>query len=829
MLEGSFSIVEIEISSGVDIMKLTDFQLVSVAGFLHDIGKVRQRAEYGLISEYNESYCPTDKNGKLSYVHTAHTAEFLDEFVKKFDIEFDRDDKNLINVAAKHHLKGEIGVLAAVIRKADRLSSGFEREDSKNEGHYKKDRLESIFSQVWLEDDSKNKKKERLKTFYYPIKKLDFDITPKEDSAEDDKNAYKSIYNGFVRDLEKINKNVSFDVFWDALEYLLEVYTWSVPSSSHYSYPRISLFDHLKTTAAIAQALYGFHKAGGTLEESKIESIKDNEFLLVQGDFSGIQNFIFSKMGESNKFAAKILRARSFFVSLSTDLAAYDICNKLNFTKAAIVMNAGGKFTMLLSNTPKSQEVLYEVEDEINESFRDLTFGETRFYIASVFLSDSDFDSKSDAFAKKLERLVMELEKKKLQPKIEQFVFDGYVDEVSRSGKGVCKICGKHVAVYDDEVPICEHCKGFREIGANLVRKRYFKVTRGEKEGVPEIVNGYKLDFLSGKGNLASFIKDALLVYDLERDSEFEGVAKGKISGYVPVYTKEEKEIGKYEGLDVDEIADVNDPKTFAMIAEDAKEPNEKGEYVGEAFLGILKADVDNLGRIFIEGIKGDTEGNTGNSGGISKRVSLSRMLDFFFTGWLQYKLKTEYKYRSVYTVFSGGDDLFLIGPFNQIIDLAREINSHLKDYTKNDDFHLSCGISFLKPKVPVYQMAESAESILERAKKVDGKNSIGIFGKVVKWSEFEEMMDDKRLVNVLEDISNSLRYSLFKFSYMAEGKGGYRDLMWKPLLSYQVYRNVKNNELRGAVLRILMDSLEKYRDKFVVPLSNYIYRSRRK
>ena len=809
-------------------MRLDDFQLISLAGLLHDIGKVRQRAGYKIRNDYNELYCPTDKDGNPRYVHVAHTAEFLDEFIEKFGIEAESDNKSLINIASKHHLRGEVGVLAAVVRKADRLSSGFEREESRDEGRYKRDRLESIFSQVWLKD--------RPKTFYYPIEKLNYEIIPDSNKEETDKEAYKRIYDGFLNDLGKVSKNVSFDVFWDALEYLLEIYTWSVPSSSYFSYPRISLFDHLKTTAAIAQALYGFHKTGGTLEEGKIESIKDDEFLLVQGDFSGIQNFIFSKMGESNKFAAKILRARSFFVSLSTDLAAYDICKKLNLTKAAIVMNAGGKFTMLLPNTPESVKVIYEVEDEINKSFRELTFGETRFYIAHIQLSDSDFDSKSDAFAKKMERLVMELEKKKLQPKIEQFVFDGYIDEVSKSESGICKICGKHVAIEDEDVPICEHCRDFREIGTNLVRKRYFRITRDRGQ---QIVNGYRLDFLpdiEGKAKLASLTRQALLVYDLKRDGKFEGVAKGKTSGYVPVYSREESEIGKYDELDENEISEVEEPKTFAMIAEDAKEPNKEGKYVGEAFLGILKADVDNLGRIFIEGVKGDIDGKSGNSGGISKRVSLSRMLDFFFTGWLQHKLKT--KYVSVYTVFSGGDDLFLIGPFNQIIDLAREINSHLKEYTKNDDFHLSCGISFLKPKVPVYQMAESAESILGDAKKIEGKNSIGIFGKVVKWSEFEEMMEDECIKNILEQdddkVSRGLKYSLFKFSEMSdfaspEGKNKtYRDLLWKPLLIYQIYRNV-DKELKEEALKVLVTSIEKYRDKFVIPLSNYIYRSRRK
>ena len=89
--------------------------------------------------------------------------------------------------------------------------------------------------------------------------------------------------------------------------------------------------------------------------------------------------------------------------------------------------------------------------------------------------------------------------------------------------------------------------------------------------------------------------------------------------------------------------------------------------------------------------------------------------------------------------------------------------------------------------------------------------------------------MEDERLVNVLEGISNSLRYALFKFSSMAEGKGGYRDLMWKPLLSYQVYRNVKGSKMKKEVLNVLFDRVSKYKSKITIPLSNYIYRKRRR
>jgi CRISPR-associated protein Csm1 len=48
----------------------------------------------------------------------------------------------------------------------------------------------------------------------------------------------------------------------------------------------------------------------------------ERKFLLVQGDFFGIQNFLFAAGAETRKQAAKLLRGRSFQVSLFTEMAA---------------------------------------------------------------------------------------------------------------------------------------------------------------------------------------------------------------------------------------------------------------------------------------------------------------------------------------------------------------------------------------------------------------------------------------------------------------------------------------------------------------------------
>ena len=781
-------------------MKLNDYETISLAGLLHDVGKIRQRSEEKIENDYNWSYCPEYKNHP-SHIHAAHTAEFLDWFVNRFKIE---SENNLVNVASYHHKSGTDDPFVEIIKKADRLSSGFEREFSEKSENYKESKLISIFSEVGFSSNAEE--------YHYPIKKLGFDVIPTKDGVPKNESVeeYKALWKGFVADVGKISINLSFDAFYDAVQNVYEMYAWCVPSSSFKTYPDISLFDHSKTTAAIAQALYEFHKHNESLSPHKISQPQEDNFLLIQGDFSGIQNFIFSKMGESNKFAAKILRAKSFFVSLATDLAAYDICRKMGLTKAAIIMNAGGKFTLLTPNTQSSIDILEETKDVINDEIFKQSYGEVQFVIGYTKASDSDFQM--GRFSKKIEELALILEESKLKPNIKQFVFDDYLENVKDNG--ICEICGKSPAdAAAEDVPICKHCRSFKEIGEKLVKSEFFSI---RTSGGIYIIDGLYADFRK--------YENSLLCFDLKTDREFRGFSKNRISSYVSIIKENEIE-ERYKNIKDSEDISINSIKPFSCIAEDVKYYNSP-EHKGSAFLGILKADVDSLGKLFVHGFRGKET--------ISKIASLSRMVDFFFTGWLQHILRE--KYQSVYTVFSGGDDLFLIGPFNQIIDLSIDINNHLKEYVKNTDIHISAGIYMAKSKIPVYQMAESAEEILKEAKN-SGRNRIGIFGRVLEWDLFQEMMKIDLESYFRDKVSDSYRYNLLKFADMAEkAKKGdnVRDLMWKPLFVYQTYRNVgsgaekqERKEIIRNFLNQFVDYFERYRGDFIVPLSNYIYRRR--
>ena len=96
------------------------------------------------------------------------------------------------------------------------------------------------------------------------------------------------------------------------------------------------------------------------------------------------QNFIFSKFGDSNRYLAKILRAKSLFVNIATELIALRICKELNLTPLSIVMNAGGKFMILshkLSNEDK--EKINFIKNWVNETFKELNYLQTKWSCCS--------------------------------------------------------------------------------------------------------------------------------------------------------------------------------------------------------------------------------------------------------------------------------------------------------------------------------------------------------------------------------------------------------------------------------------------------------------
>lgn len=849
------------------INSLTDQQKVVIAALLHDIGKFRQRTDLEKLDEkFLQNYCP-DKNTHFGYQHSGYTAKFIQEHIDQKEKTVDETliDELIGNIAAKHHLHpesidDEYKFFYAIIKKADMLASGADRDpvelyikQDKEQTHHQTARLESIFSQVSL--DLKNKP---AIDYVYPLESLnpELSVVPRFDLEQTKKNSekeYSKLWELFLKDWKQLGFTNNENIFQSILS-ILEKYTSTMPASAFKTAPRVSLFDHLKITAAFADALFLFHTSNANytdvLDAKEIYKTTPR-FRLIQGDFSGIQSFIFSRMGTSNKFAAKILRGKSFFVSLYSELIANLICEKFGISPAAIVLNAGGKFTILAPNFNDSEERIQKIIEQTNAHFKKLTFGQTRINIASVPACDDDFKM-GDSISTKLKNLALELEKVKLRPIINTPVFKDYINTVSNKD-GLCDICGIHPkTVKIHEEMTCEYCEKFSKLGQQLLVSEFIHI---QKKGADHPIWGqWHIEFLSKDSSQVIDARKTELLFLLKEDALDAALTNLKFfpairryAGYVPELTQKllEKQENKIryasistEKFDPDkELSDKEAiPKTFYHLACDAQ-IEEAGEFRGKSYLGVMKADVDNLGQIFIRGFN-DSE-NKKSKTSLSLIASLSRSLDYFFTAWLIHHIKTN-NY-NIYTVFCGGDDLFLIGAYTDIIKLSGEINAHLNEYTgHHPDFHLSMGVILTKPMIPVYQMAEEAEEELKKAKNIDAdKHAFSMFGHPLKWndtdtsaSSFTSVMQFyEQLKEKERHLSEGFIYNLLQFNQMKEDSAKHpENTRWRALFSYQVYRHFEKKEDNSIQDTILgwAEQIDRHNGNLVIPISRFLYENRK-
>jgi CRISPR-associated protein Csm1 len=751
--------------------------LIALAGLLHDIGKFRQRTGKKVNDALKSQYCPNYKSN-YSHLHAAHTAEAIDEMALDLDL---KTKQKLINLAASHHLNTIEGD-AKIIQIADRYASQLDRKELEENGNFIKTNLMTPFSYIKLD----------FKPFetYYPVQKLEGKIKITDEKESNSKKEYEKLYNEFIEEIKK--QKLTFKTIEDflILKSIFEKYTTFIPSSTYFTYPDVSLFDHSLATAAIAVA---------------IKNGNEENFSLIQGDFTAIQSFIFSKMGESNKFITKILRAKSLFVNILTEIVAFNIVKELNLSIFNIVMNAGGKFTILSHKLNDSDlEKLNVIKQKANKLFSNINYLQTKFIIGHIDFNKDKF--KLGEFKDVFKDMALKFEEEKLKFDVPFNVFNGYIESLN---KGKCDICGINPAEEEiEKTKFCKYCLKFKEIGENTPKANYIKID------LDDWFDGFDLTDKKPDG----------LYYSLEN------YPLKRIANYVPKFNGNE-DMEKYKKLLEEKFEEIKigNIKTFYHIAADGvKKENEK--YKGRKYLAILKADVDNLGKIFINGF--------GENSTFSRTLYLSRMLDYFFTTELMDFIEG----KNVYTVFAGGDDLFLIGHYEDIIITYDWIIKRFREYTNNPNFHLSAAIKLFNANVPVNLIADLAEEELEVAKG-KGKNKVYVFDNVIENNEFELFVNEKtkQYEEILNEVKNykesdsgiTFFYKLYTFIEMKENLDKTSDLenfirnaKWKALFRYLVSRNFKDEYLQNKI-NVLGVDIDKYGKKMILPLNLVLYKNR--
>ncbi len=861
-----------------------EYQTVVLAALLHDVGKFAERAGMEISSQYEIDnaglYQPYKRQqNRHTHRHALYTAAFIERFSRLLptldDSNVARSGNSLINLAAMHH-KPETP-LQWIITVADRLSSGLDRQDFEGEAagvayrDFRKTRLIPISEE--LSRGIEFYKNDTLETYQYryrlreqspeqvfPVPKAEAD-SPNDASAMEE---YATLFATFTNGLNALDHRDYPTLWMGHFTSLWKRFASCIPAATVGKViPDVSLYDHCRATAALAGALYRYHTETGTLQESAIINNKPDKFILVSGDFYGIQKFIFSEGGSTNKAAAKLFRGRSFAVSLLSELASDQLCHALGLSETSVLLDAAGKFTIIAPNLPGTIAEIKRVEQELNEWMIKHFYGETTIGLSWVAASGNNLEMEHfPNLYKRLFEMSNEKKYRKFDLDTHAGVVGSYLDSFDNTQSSLlCSFCGKRAAnretrgdhLIGEEEASCFVCRDHIWIGARLIKSKTLAVFNAPNETAG---NGNNLkDPLFGRYQIAFDLEERTIQRSAEVGSliRINHLAKAGepltpsmavrfLGGYVPVYSREdEHDNSLLRDKKSDEIK-ADGIKAFHHIAKAARNTqNGSDKDTGVEALGILKADVDNLGKLFACGLPKERLN-------LSRLATLSRQMNDFFSIYLPNLCATDPRFSNLYTVFAGGDDLFLIGPWNRVIDFSEVLQKSFNRFAcENAEITISVGISVNKPGMPVPAIARQAEKAL-KASKDAGRNRLTMFDETVTWAEFGQLLIIR---DTLEDwqrrgyLGTAMLYRMNELMSMAREEENIRTskqpvdlrnmdcLAWRSRFTYSATRNVGkalDKNARKQALEEVMNAvtwLHDYEGKLKIALWQVLYNQR--
>lgn len=732
---------------------MTNTQLVSLAAILHDIGKFMQLAGFKLSTEQENVYKKFNLSTRnnSSFYHALLGAQFI-------KMNFPEVDEKLWALVAFHHephkAPDEIKLFAKIIAIADSIIHGeYRSQEVDIEEKIFKRPLVSIFSKITLQDRLRENKYIRPSVLGLDLKNL-FPLPEQKQAIPPNKNVFEGLWNAFTNEFKKINYDAGYDIYFHQLLFLLEKYTITIPAFTEKGETCIPLYQHLKLVSAMSHCISTiapdqiemiFHSILN--QESNTPILQNPISYLIGGDTSGIQDFIYSVTSEK---ALKGLRGRSFYLQLLSDSIAKSILASFELTLANIFFIGGGHFYLLLPPTAEIKKQLELIKEQINDNLFQAHRGKLAVAISEIQLTPVDF------LGNHFQSIYNQLKHKLSINKRKKFVslFNSEKDIAKLLGpfdiggvQRVCEICSNELLENETGNKHCNFCQSFIELANHLA-----KVTTFSEKKMPTLFK--KLDH--NPQSYADVIQHFGFNYNLIDHENSDRTYLINSTEFLKNTT--------YSGFQFfPQCAPMSSSFSIKTLEEFAKDSN------GLSTWGVARADVDHLGNIFKKGL--------GEKSSILEISTLSYFVSLFFSAHVE-KIGRDDFSKAIYIIYSGGDDMFALGPWSKLPEFVRTINSEFRKFTGNQEITLSSGI-FISPskKYPVYQAADSAGDNLEKAKNA-GRNHVTMLDKPVTWTEFEEVNELQTLITdliqtqegdaVTESQDKKIPHSLLQILYSA-------------------------------------------------------------
>lgn len=513
----------------------------------------------------------------------------------------------------------------------------------------------------------------------------------------------------------------------------------------------ISMFDHVKLTAALSGCIYDYLKEMNVTDyrkrlfEDASDFAKEKAFLLFSMDVSGIQDFIYTI---TTKNALRTLRARSFYLEIMMQHITDLLLNDLELSRANLIYSGGGHCYMLLPNTEKVKNILDAFIRQVNEWYLD--HFQTALYIAGGYAecSGMNLQNAPEGSYSEIFRTVSrhQSEKKNARYTARDIIRlnNGKEKEYDRECS-VCKRIG-HIVVTKDadsnkETGKCPICSAMERLSWKILKAKELLVISGENENELPLPFGYSLVTEVSESD------HVIRTYNINRtQSGKEAASKIWVGNY-------------------------STGETFEEFAKGAAGINR---------IGILRADIDNLGHAFVAGFRNDK--NHDRYVTISRTSVLSRQLSLFFKHYINEILSDPQftldgnpkKKRKAAIVYSGGDDLFIAGAWDDIVEFSVDLYHSFRAYTEGT-LTISAGIGIYEDSYPISVIADEVSEMEDRSKTLpeqiigdlhlpsknavtlleDGCNHNGISDGTYAWEELEKEVLGEKFKMIYEFFEN--------------------------------------------------------------------------
>lgn len=498
----------------------------------------------------------------------------------------------------------------------------------------------------------------------------------------------------------------------------------------------ISLFDHLKLTAAIAAALAEYLMDQGSEDYRNIMHNREDEilnekiFTLYSMDISGIQDFIYTI---SSKGALKALRSRSFYLEIVLEHLIDELLSEISLSRASLLYSGGGHAYLLLPNTYSSQDSFHKFEQKTNRWFLE-TYGTALFMASGSYACSANelMNKPQGSYGKIFQNISRSISERKMK----RYSAEEILELNRRSngdGRRECSVCRRTDRLGEDG--ICDICSNIQAMSSSII---------GE-----DLV--YSVASVKPDEAFLPLPDNAYLVGETIEKAKGRGVSD---PAYIRCYCKNEShpEIPKSVRLWVGDFVHGNDFGTLAARA------------TGIQRIGVLRADVDNLGQAFISGFA--DKNNEGRYVTLSRTITFSRKLSQFFKMHINDLLDNGEYYldetakrggRNAAIIYAGGDDLFIIGSWDDILGIAVDLHNSLKKYSDNT-LSISAGIGVFPEKTPVAALAKQTGALETISKGQSGKNAITLFAKEhsYSWEEFIDIVLGEKFRMIYKFFSNT-------------------------------------------------------------------------